>query len=103
MNAESAAKYLENKGLRVLPDWPARSPELTLIENLWAIIQRRVDLRGPSDADELWKFVKEEWDAVTDEEARALLDSFPARLKRCVAAKGETISTKFRKSERETL
>lgn len=103
MNAESAAKYLENKGLRVLPDWPARSPELTLIENLWAIIQRRVDLRGPSDADELWKFVKEEWNAISDEDARTLLDSFPARLKRCVDAGGQTILTKFKKSERKVL
>ena len=103
MNAESATKYLENKGLRVLQDWPARSPELSPIENLWAIIQRRVDLRGPSDAEELWRFVKEEWEAVTDEEARTLLDSFPARLKRCVAAGGQTIATKFKQSERKTL
>jgi len=103
MNAESAMRYLETKGLRVMQDWPARSPELSPIENTWAIIQRRVDLRGPSDADELWKFVKEEWDAITDEEARALLDSFPERLKRCVAAGGETINTKFKKSQRRAL
>lgn len=103
MNAESATTYLENKGFRILRDWPARSPELSPIENLWAIIQRRVDLLGPSDAEELWQMVKREWDAVTDNEARALLDSFPSRLKRCVAAGGETISTKFKKSERNTL
>jgi len=103
MNAESSMRYLENKGLRVMKDWPARSPELSPIENAWAIIQRRVDLRGPSEADELWRFVKEEWEAITDEEARALLDSFPERLKRCVAAGGDTISTKFKDSERRAL
>jgi len=103
MNAESASKYLETKGFRILQDWPARSPELSPIENLWAIIQRRVDLRGPNDADELWRMVKEEWEAISDTEARALLDSFPARLKRCVAAGGSTIATKFKKSERMYL
>jgi len=103
MNAESACMYLENKGFRVLQDWPARSPELSPIENLWAIVQRRVDLLGPTDAEELWRLVKQGWDTVTDEEARALLDSFPARLKRCVAAGGQTIHTKFKKSERIVL
>ena len=103
MNAGSACKYLESKGFQLLRDWPARSPELSPIENLWAIIQRRVDLRGPSEAEELWRFVKQEWDAVSDEEARALVDSFAARLKRCVDARGETIATKFKKSERTAL
>ena len=103
MNAGGALRYLETKGFVILRDWPARSPELSPIENMWAIIQRRVDLRGPTDADELWKMVKEEWEAVTDEEARALVGSFRARLKRCVSAGGQTIATKFKTSEREAL
>ena len=103
MNAGSATQYLENKGFRILHEWPARSPELSPIENLWAIIQRRVDLRGPNDETELWRMVKEEWEAVTDEEARALIDSFPARLRRCVGAGGETIGTKSKANERTAL
>jgi DDE superfamily endonuclease len=103
MNADSCQRYLESKGFVVLKDWPARSPELSPIENAWAIIQRRVDLRGPSDDNELWRFVKEEWEAISDDEARALVDSFRARLTRCVAAGGQTIHTKFKKSERQSL
>ena len=45
-----------------------------------AIIQKRVDSHGPSDAEALWLFVKKEWDAIPDAVVRALVDSFPRRI-----------------------
>ena len=100
MNSGVAKEYLATKGIRVLERWPARSPDLSGIENMWAIIQKRVDSHGPSDAEALWLFVKKEWDAIPDAEVRALVDSFPRRCKRCVEGGGVTICTKFEKKDR---
>ncbi len=55
---------------------------------------------GPSDAEALWLFVKKEWDAISDTEVDALVDSFPRRCKRCVEGGGVTICTKFEKKDR---
>ena len=92
--AESVLKYIASKGVKVLEAWPARSPELSPIENCWAVIQKRVDSHGPSDVEELWKFIRQEWDAMTLVTVNNLVDSFKGRCERCVAGGGETIRTK---------
>ena len=81
----------------VLHGWPARSPDLSPIENLWAIIQKRVDSHGPSDQEELWKFVRQEWDALSDATVKNLVESFRGRCERCVAEGGVTFVTKSKK------
>ena len=86
--------YLRSKGVETLKDFPKRSCDLSCIENLWAIIQKRVDAHGPEDAEELWKFIKAEWDAIPQSEVDNLVGSFESRCRRCVAAKGQTIRTK---------
>jgi len=101
-DATGIRKYLKNKKVEVLEDWPPRSPELTPIENMWAIVQQRVDACGPSDAEELWKFVKQEWDAIPEETVNNLVGSFPSRLKRCIAARGAHILTKDPRKVRTT-
>ena len=87
-------RYCANKDVPLLHGWPARSPDLSPIENLWAIVQKRVDSHGPSNQDELWTFIRQEWDAVSDATVKNLVESFRGRCERCVAAGGVTIVTK---------
>jgi hypothetical protein len=44
-------------------DWPAQSPDMNPIENLWAIIDRRIRRRvkQPTNSEELWEAIKKEW------------------------------------------
>lgn len=91
--AKDILAYLDRKGIKHLRGWPARSPDLSPIENMWAIIQKRVDVYGPSDAEELWQFVKRAWDEIDMAIVKKLCGSFPGRLRKCIRVGGNTIAT----------
>ncbi len=52
--AKSTKSWLDDHGVGVL-DWPANSPDLKPIENLWGIVKRKMRNKRPKNADELSK------------------------------------------------
>jgi hypothetical protein len=90
----ASLNYLAEKGVELLPGWPARSCDLSPIENMWAIVQYRVDTNGPVSYEDLKKFIQKEWDAIPMETVNNLCESFHGRLRRCVAGEGLPIQTK---------
>ena len=42
----------------LLSDWPPQSPDLNIIENLWAQFKRKVSERFPSNSSKLWNFAR---------------------------------------------
>ncbi len=54
-------------GVTPLQPWPASSPDLNPIENLWSCLKRRVQKRSPRNSAELIKYIKEEWKAIPQE------------------------------------
>lgn len=91
---EPALQYLANKGVETLAEWPARSPDLSPIENMWALVAKEVSERGPVDEKELAKFVVEEWDKIPQETVNKLVRSFRGRCRMCVDGQGATINTR---------
>ena len=47
------------KNLTVM-DWPAQSPDMNPIENVWKLLNQQSKNRNPSNGDELWTYLKEE-------------------------------------------
>jgi transposase len=43
-------------------DWPARSPDLSWIENLWAYVKKRLSQRTDLTKDNFLDVVNHEWD-----------------------------------------
>ncbi len=58
--AKSTKSWLNDHGVGVL-DWPANSPDVNPIENLWGIVKRKLRNKRPKNADELNATVKETW------------------------------------------
>nr|KAG5709917.1 hypothetical protein BaRGS_029959 [Batillaria attramentaria] len=71
-------------------DWPARSPDLAPIENLWDILGRRgVDNHPhPTDAAQLFQFLQQEWHAIPQQMLQNLVHSMRQRVPDCLAANG---------------
>ena len=69
--------------------WPGNSPDLNLIENLWAILQASVfDSPRPRNRNELIERVKQTWDAIPQSTLDKLYASFPDRISSVLSASG---------------
>lgn len=70
--------------------WPAQSPDLNPIENLWYIIKRRISKRRHRimDLKELGDIIKEEWDQIDREVIVKIISTMHKRCLACIKARG---------------
>ncbi len=73
-------------GVTVL-DWPANSPDLYPIENLWSIVKRKMRDTRPNNADDLKAAIKATWASITAEQCHRLIVSMPHRIGAVIHAK----------------
>ncbi|GFV83777.1 transposable element Tcb1 transposase [Trichonephila clavipes] len=76
-------RFFVNNQIELL-HWPARSPDLSPIENMWSMVAQRLTHITPPAAtpDQLWQRVEAAWSAVPQEHIQSLFES----MSRCVAA-----------------
>ena len=73
----------------VIENWPSSSPDLNPIENVWAIMKRKVKDENPHDIAYLLEVILKVWyEHVTEEMVCNLIDSMPSRLKEVINKNG---------------
>ncbi len=85
--ANGTKSWFNDHGVTVL-DWPANSPDLNPIENLWGIVKREIRDTRPNNADELKATVKETWASIPPQQCHKLITSMPRRIEAVIKAKG---------------
>ena len=70
-------------------EWPAMSPDLNLIENLWAELKTRLEHhRRISNANQLFNVASRIWQEIPLDTIRNLFNSMPNRVDEVVRARG---------------
>lgn len=70
----------------IMEDWPPNSPDLSIIENVWSIVQRNADAAGCEKFSDFTAKVEEELAKINP---RPLFASIPKRIQACIKAKGD--------------
>jgi hypothetical protein len=73
----STRAWLAHNRVKVLPGWPACSPDLNIVENAWAWLARQLVGKTFSNADALWAGVQAAWATVPPLFVRSLYSSIP--------------------------
>uniref|UniRef100_A0A8C2FU98 Tc1-like transposase DDE domain-containing protein n=1 Tax=Cyprinus carpio TaxID=7962 RepID=A0A8C2FU98_CYPCA len=86
-SAKTTGKWFTDHGITVL-NWPANSPDLNPIENLWDIVKRKLRDARPNTLDELKAAIEASWASITPQQCHRLIASMPRRIEAVIFAKG---------------
>ncbi len=86
--ASITTSWLRRRRIQVLK-WPACSPDLSPIENIWCIIKRKMRQRRPKTVEQLEACIKQEWDNIPIPKLEHLVSSVPRRLQTVIKRRGD--------------
>ena len=78
--SKSTLQFLEKHQVCVIEDWPAQSPDINIIENLWSRLKMHVGKENVKSLDELWMVCQREWEKIDNNYIKRLFDSVPSRI-----------------------
>ncbi|KAJ6242082.1 transposable element-related [Anaeramoeba flamelloides] len=89
--SKKTIKYLKKRCM-LLDPWPPNSPDLNPIENLWSIMDKRLENRRPDNEENFIQILKEFWDSITWELLENLILSMNKRIQLVINRDGHSIN-----------
>lgn len=87
--AKDVEIYKSKNHIKSLREWPANSPDLNIMEDIWHLFKDRVRKREPTTIGELQQFAFEEWPKIPVNEVQQKIRSLPRRLAALIKTKGK--------------
>ena len=75
--------------VELLAAWPPNSPDLSPIENAWAIVQAKVDAAGCKNFQDFKQTVVREWECLPMPTIKNLMGSLTTRVDECLKLQGQ--------------
>jgi len=89
--AKVTKAFLKSKGVSVLEGWPAHSPDLNPIENIWSWLKAEVRKKGSRNADDLAADILVAWGKIPPHVIANTIKSIPKRLADVILSGGEKV------------
>ena len=99
-----SSKYTQQHLLNHLPSvlkWPARSPDLSPIEQLWDYLKERIKGEKFNSEDQLFQRLEREWSNIPNEIIHNCYSSFKARCIICERLNGENLNGHWNEVKKE--
>jgi len=82
--------FIRSRKIALLQDYPPCSPDLNIIENIWAILKNKVRRRAARSLEELRTIVEEEFHQIPDSVITNLYLSIPKRISEVIRRRGSS-------------
>jgi len=85
--ADIVNQWFEKYGIRRM-DWPSRSPDLNIIEDVWNEMKWKMRGKNFENKNDLWEEVKRQWLKISPDFINNLYAKLPARIRAVLNANG---------------
>ena len=85
--AKSVKTFLSEEDVTAM-EWPAQSPGMNPIENIWKLLNERAKEKNSRNIKELWTNLKGEWEKIPIDECKTSIHSCSKRCQAVIESKG---------------